>query len=80
MSVSPKALKASDSLRVDALPVVQALWHTAHIEWDSAHMLVQDDKSAVAAWVHAHIHRVESDLRNALYWYNRAGIGLMGIV
>ena len=73
MSVSPKALKASDSLRVDALPVVQALW-------DSAHMLVQDDKSAVAAWVHAHIHRVESDLRNALYWYNRAGIGLMGIV
>lgn len=73
MSVSPEALKASDMPPVAASPVVQALWHTAHGEWDAAHVLVQDDKSAEAAWVHAHLHRVEGDLRNAAYWYNRAG-------
>ena len=26
-----------------------------------------------AAWVHAHLHRVEGDDANARYWYRRAG-------
>jgi hypothetical protein len=29
--------------------------------------------SSEAAWVHAHLHRVEGDLANARYWYERAG-------
>jgi hypothetical protein len=41
-------------------------------DWDGAHELVQDDPSAEAAWVHAHLHRVEGDLSNAGYWYRRA--------
>ncbi|MES1201502.1 MAG: hypothetical protein ABUS57_08630 [Pseudomonadota bacterium] len=42
-------------------------------DWDGAHALVQDDPSAEAAWVHAHLHRVEGDLGNAAYWYGQAG-------
>lgn len=42
-------------------------------DWDGAHALVQDDPSPEAAWVHAHLHRVEGDLANAAYWYRRAG-------
>jgi len=72
MPISPEDLKARDTPPTDAPPVVQALWHTAHGDWDAAHVLVQDDKSTDAAWVHAHLHRVEGDLRNAAYWYNRA--------
>ncbi len=42
-------------------------------DWDGAHKAVQDDPSPEAAWVHAHLHRVEGDLGNARYWYARAG-------
>ena len=49
------------------------LWHAARGDWDSAHKIVQDDGSADAAWVHAHLHRVEGDLDNARYWYGMAG-------
>ena len=51
---------------------LRALWHCARGEWDRAHVLVQDDESQDAAWVHAHLHRVEGDLGNAGYWYRRA--------
>jgi hypothetical protein len=56
------------------IPVaLQALRKLAAGDWDGAHALVQDDPSAEAAWVHAHLHRVEGDLSNAGYWYRRAG-------
>ena len=42
-------------------------------DWDGAHRAVQDDPSADAAWIHAHLHRVQGDLANARYWYARAG-------
>ena len=43
-------------------------------DWDKAHAIVQDDEGdAEAAWVHAHLHRVEGDESNAGYWYARAG-------
>jgi hypothetical protein len=42
-------------------------------DWDGAHALVQDDASPEAAWIHAHLHRVEGDPGNAAYWYRRAG-------
>lgn len=41
-------------------------------DWDGAHAIVQDDPSPEAAWIHAHLHRVEGDLGNAAYWYRRA--------
>jgi hypothetical protein len=54
-------------------PPLQALVLIAAGEWDRAHALVQDDPSPAAAWVHAHLHRVEGDLGNAAYWYRQAG-------
>jgi hypothetical protein len=52
---------------------LKALGLVAAGDWDGAHALVQDDASKEAAWVHAHLHRVEGDLDNAGYWYRRAG-------
>ena len=42
-------------------------------DWDGAHAIVQDDPSTDAAWIHAHLHRIEGDVANAAYWYRRAG-------
>ncbi len=53
--------------------LVAALWHASQDNWQKAHELVQAIESAEAAWVHAYLHRVEGDLANARYWYNRAG-------
>jgi TPR repeat protein len=52
---------------------LQALWWAARGSWDRAHSLVQHDGTEDAAWVHAHLHRVEGDLENANYWYRKAG-------
>ena len=58
---------------VEASSVLKALSLVASGDWDGAHKLVQDDPSPEAAWVHAHLHRVEGDPSNAGYWYRRAG-------
>lgn len=49
-----------------------ALWHSKRAEWEKAHEIVQALDTPDAAWVHAHLHRVEGDLPNARYWYGRA--------
>jgi len=51
----------------------EALSRLAAGDWEGAHALVQDDPSREAAWIHAHLHRLEGDLANARYWYGRAG-------
>jgi hypothetical protein len=40
--------------------------------WDSAHQLVHSASDPLSCLIHAYIHRVEGDLWNARYWYNRA--------
>lgn len=40
--------------------------------WSHAHEAAQAEDGADAAWVHAHLHRIEGDLDNAGYWYRRA--------
>lgn len=54
-------------------PVLQALWHEARGNWETAHTLVQDEQAGDGAWVHAYLHRKEGDSSNAAYWYRRAG-------
>jgi hypothetical protein len=54
-------------------PALEALWWAAKGDWNRAHVLVQDDPSREAAWVHAYLHRVEGDRDNAAYWYRKAG-------
>jgi hypothetical protein len=53
-------------------PLLIALWHDAHGDWDAAHRLAQDIDSEDGAWVHAYLHRKEGDTGNAGYWYRRA--------
>ena len=40
--------------------------------WQQAHEIVQEDKSALAAWLHGIVHTLEGDLENAQYWYRKA--------
>ncbi|MGA7805808.1 hypothetical protein [Bradyrhizobium sp.] len=54
-------------------PPLAGLWWVARGDWDRAHRMVQDERTAEAAWVHAYLHRVEGDLGNAGYWYRQAG-------
>jgi hypothetical protein len=54
-------------------PVLSALWWAKKGDWDAAHRIVMDDDGRDAAWVHAHLHRVEGDVGNAAYWYSKAG-------
>lgn len=56
------------------LPVaLLGLWHQGRGDWEKAHQTVQADGTTEAAWVHAHLHRVEGDEANAGYWFRRAG-------
>jgi hypothetical protein len=49
-----------------ARPVL-ALWHLKKGDWDAAHALVQQEEGETRHdWVHAHLHRVEGDLGNAV--------------
>lgn len=43
-------------------------------DWHGAHKIVQQHEGdARADWIHAVLHRIEGDLRNARYWYRRCG-------
>lgn len=57
-------------------PALAALWWCGRSrqkgDWDKAHEIVMDDEGADAAWVHAHLHRLEGDAGNAAYWYRHA--------
>lgn len=51
---------------------LQSLWWDAKGNWHSAHNLIDHLSDRVSAHIHAYLHRVEGDLWNARYWYNRA--------
>jgi len=68
-----EALRTSPKPPAGASPPLAALWHLAQGDWQKAHALVDHEEGAAAAWVHAHLHRVEGDEGNAAYWYRRAG-------
>ncbi|MFZ4863897.1 hypothetical protein ACL9RF_17120 [Sphingobacterium sp. Mn56C] len=50
----------------------QALWYVKNNNWHYAHDLIDQLNDAVSAHIHAYLHRVEGDLWNAKYWYNKA--------
>ncbi len=42
-------------------------------DWEAAHELAQQHESdAMAAWIHAVLHKMEGDLSNSRYWYRHA--------
>jgi hypothetical protein len=66
-----------NSLTQDAPPrslsvQLQALWWDAQDNWKKAHDLIDHLEDLRSAHIHAYLHRVEGDLWNARYWYNRA--------
>lgn len=71
---SPSDLHECSATRAATLPpLLYALWHDAHGDWNRAHSIAQDIVSPDAAWVHAYLHRKEGDPSNASYWYRQAG-------
>jgi len=57
----------------EAPPPLAALWWLRNDDWNRAHSIAQDVPGAGGAAVHALLHRIEGDLPNAAYWYDRAG-------
>ncbi len=54
-------------------PHIQALNLAKSGDWNQSHTLIQDYTDTYACLIHGYLHRVEGDLGNARYWYNRAG-------
>jgi hypothetical protein len=50
----------------------KALWWAGKGNWDKAHDLIQDVEDKQASLIHAYLHRYESDISNAHYWYTKA--------
>ncbi len=71
--MTPAELRALSASEAAVLPpLLHALWHDAHGDWDRAHSITQDIDTAEAARVHAYLHRKQGDHFNANYWYRRA--------
>ena len=54
-------------------PALQALWHDARGDWDTAHKTADEAGGKAGAWVHAYLHRKERNPDNAAYWYSETG-------
>ena len=52
----------------------QVLAHLRRQEWDKAHAIVMGMRDKLAFHIHGLLHRIEGDLDNARYWYDRAGV------
>lgn len=55
-----------------ACDYVQALNLAKEGNWDEAHRIVQKHSDKHSCLIHGYLHRVEGDLPNARYWYQRA--------
>ncbi len=73
MTPTPQALRDGPEPCEYAGAAMIALWWAARGDWDRAHRIVARAEQPDAAWVHAYLHRVEGDMPNAAYWYQRAG-------
>jgi hypothetical protein len=52
----------------------RALAHLRNRDWSKAHAIVMNLRDKLAFRIHGLLHRVEGDLVNARYWYQRAGV------
>jgi hypothetical protein len=62
-STSPGAARDALARAIDLL---------AAGDWQSAHTIVQQQKSTLGSWLHGIVHILEGDLDNARGWYRRA--------
>jgi hypothetical protein len=56
--------------------LAEAIERLQATDWSGAHGLVQDLDDPVACRIHGLVHRIEGDLDNSRYWYERAGMKL----
>lgn len=73
--MTPAEFRSSQALKAPPrgiAPALAALWWAKNGDWEKAHRIVMDEAGRDAAWVHAHLHRVEGDPSNAAYWYRQA--------
>ena len=68
-----KSVASDEQAPAELEDALKALWHDAKGDWERAHDLAQSAGNSNGDWVHAYLHRVEGDLGNASYWYNRIG-------
>jgi hypothetical protein len=54
-------------------PYLKSLWYEKKGNWDKAHQIAQEIPDCEGSWIHAYLHRVEGDIWNSNYWYDRAG-------
>jgi hypothetical protein len=59
-------------MRPPASRLAEALDLLDRGDWQAAHVIVQDESSTLAAWLHGIVHTLEGDLDNARYWYRKA--------
>lgn len=52
--------------------LVEVVELLARGKWQDAHLIVQQETSSEAAWLHGIVHTVEGDLENAQHWYRKA--------
>lgn len=55
---------------------LQSLELAAQGNWNGAHQLIQIYEDNLSCLIHGYLHRVEGNLSNAAYWYQRAGHAL----
>src|SRR5690348_4445017 len=76
LSVSLQTRRCSSktkSMRAPKDQLLRAVELALAKKWDAAHNLVQQyENDAIAAWIHAVLHKIEGDLGNSRYWYRRA--------
>lgn len=51
---------------------IKALHLAKQGEWEQSHDLIQDGSDSLSCLIHGYLHRVEGDISNAKYWYQRA--------
>jgi hypothetical protein len=59
-----------------ATPLAEALERLLANDWRAAHALVQDLDDPIACRIHGLVHRIQGDLANSRYWYDKAGAQL----
>jgi hypothetical protein len=64
---TPPALSGSSNQAL-----ARAIDLLAEGDWQSAHTIVQQEKSTFGSWLHGIVHILEGDLDNARGWYRRA--------
>ncbi|MEO8753991.1 MAG: hypothetical protein ABI624_15075 [Casimicrobiaceae bacterium] len=54
------------------MPIGTAIRYLKKGDWEKAHVIAQEDESALGCWAHGIVHMQEGDMSNARYWYRRA--------